>query len=142
MRAARGLPKTGALIKFLSEPGIRTKLQKIENYYLADQQREMPKVDEGLFFYIDEKNNSVELTDKGIQMITKSGEDPNFFILPDISIQLNAIDTDDTLTPEEKLHQKEAILNDYSLKADRIHTVQQLLKAYTLFEKRRRICSN
>jgi preprotein translocase subunit SecA len=135
MRAARGLPKSGALIKFLSEPGIRSKLQKTENYYLADQQREMPKVDEELFFHIDEKNNSVDLTDKGIQMITKSGEDPNFFILPDISIQLNAIDIDDSLGAEEKLHQKEAILNDYSLKADRIHTVQQLLKAYTLFDK-------
>ena len=135
MRAARGLPKSGALIKYLSEPGIRTKLQKTENYYLADQQREMPKVDEELFFHIDEKNNSVELTDKGIQMITKSGEDPNFFILPDISVQLNAIDTDAVLTPEEKLHQKEVLLNDYSLKADRIHTVQQLLKAYTLFDK-------
>jgi preprotein translocase subunit SecA len=135
MRSARGLPKSGALIKFLSEPGVRTKLQKTENYYLADQQKEMPKVDEELFFHIDEKNNSVDLTDKGIQMITKGGEDPNFFILPDISVQLNAIDTDATLNPEEKLHQKEAILNDYSLKADRIHTVQQLLKAYTLFEK-------
>src|SRR3954447_10645227 len=104
MRATRGLPKNSALIKFLSEPGIRTKLQKIENYYLADQQREMPKVDEELFFHIDEKNNSVDLTDKGIQMITKSGEDPNFFILPDISIHLNAIDTNDALSPEEKLH--------------------------------------
>ncbi|MDB5250765.1 MAG: protein export cytoplasm protein SecA ATPase helicase, partial [Segetibacter sp.] len=90
MRAARGLPKSGALIKYLSEPGIRTKLQKTENYYLADQQKEMPKVDEGLFFHIDEKNNSVDLTDMGIQMITKGGEDPNFFILPDISVQLNA----------------------------------------------------
>ncbi len=135
MRAQRGLPKSGALIKFLSEPGIRSKLQKIENHYLADQQREMHKVDEELFFHIDEKNNSVELTDKGIQMITKGGEDPNFFILPDISIELNAIDTDVALTAEDKLHRKEAILNDYSLKADRIHTVQQLLKAYTLFEK-------
>jgi preprotein translocase subunit SecA len=135
MRASRGLPKTNALIKFLSEPGIRTKLQKIENHYLADQQREMPKVDEELFFVIDEKNNSVELTDKGIQMITKAGEDPNFFILPDISIELNAIDTNADLSADEKLHRKEAILNDYSLKADRIHTVQQLLKAYTLFEK-------
>ncbi|MBA2760773.1 MAG: preprotein translocase subunit SecA, partial [Segetibacter sp.] len=123
MRAQRGLPKNGALIKFLSEPGIRSKLQKIENHYLADQQREMHKVDEELFFHIDEKNNSVELTDKGIQMITKGGEDPNFFILPDISVQLNAIDTNETFTAEEKLHQKEAILNDYSLKADRIHTV-------------------
>ncbi len=135
MRAQRGLPKNGALIKFLSEPGIRSKLQKIENHYLADQQREMHKVDEELFFHIDEKNNSVELTDKGIQMITKGGEDPNFFILPDISIELNAIDTDTSLSADEKLHRKEAILNDYSLKADRIHTVQQLLKAYTLFEK-------
>nr|MBA4139779.1 preprotein translocase subunit SecA [Segetibacter sp.] len=135
MRAQRGLPKSGALIKFLSEPGIRSKLQKIENHYLADQQREMHKVDEELFFHIDEKNNSVELTDKGIQMITKGGEDPNFFILPDISIELNAIDTDAALTAEDKLHRKEAILNDYSLKADRIHTVQQLLKSYTLFEK-------
>ena len=134
MRASRGLPKSSALIKFLSEPGVRTKLQKIENYYLADQQREMPKVDEELFFHIDEKNNSVDLTDKGIHMITKGGEDPNFFILPDISVQLNAIDIDPNLSADEKLHQKESILNDYSLKADRIHTVQQLLKAYTLFE--------
>src|SRR3954464_416797 len=102
-RAYRGLPKYGPLIKYLSEPGIKVKMQKAENYYLADQQRHMPKVDEGLYFHIDEKNNSVELTDKGIQMITKSGEDPNFFILPDISIQLNAIDTDDTLAAEEKL---------------------------------------
>lgn len=135
MRAQRGLPKSGALIKFLSEPGVRSKLQKIENYYLADQQKEMPKVDEELFFHIDEKNNSVDLTDKGIQMITRTGEDPNFFILPDISVQLNEIDTNEALSPEEKLHRKEAILNEYSLKADRIHTVQQLLKAYTLFEK-------
>ncbi|WP_207492260.1 preprotein translocase subunit SecA [Aridibaculum aurantiacum] len=135
MRAYRGLPKSGALIKFLSEPGIRVKLQKTENYYLADQQREMPKVDEELFFHIDEKNNQVDLTDKGIQMITKGGEDPNFFILPDISIELNAVDTDASLSTEEKLHKKEAILNDYRLKADRIHTVHQLLKAYTLFEK-------
>ena len=134
MRAHRGLPKTGALIKFLSEPGNRTKLQKTENYYLADQQKEMPKVDTELFFYIDEKNNSVDLTEKGIQMITKSGEDPDFFILPDISTQLNAIDTNAALSPEDKLQRKEEILNDYSLKADRIHTVQQLLKAYTLFE--------
>ena len=134
MRAHRGLPKSGALIKFLSEPGIRSKLQKIENYYLADQQKEMPKVDAELLFHIDEKNNSVELTDMGIQMITRAGEDPNFFILPDISIALNEIEIDTVLSADEKLHKKEIILNDYSLKADRIHTVQQLLKAYTLFE--------
>ena len=135
MRASRGLPKNSALIKFLSESGIRSKLQKTENYYLADQQREMPKVDAELLFYIDEKNNSVELTDGGISMITKSGEDPNFFILPDISVALNNIETNGTLSAEEKLHQKEGLLNDYSLKADRIHTAQQLLKAYTLFDK-------
>ncbi|MGL5947212.1 MAG: preprotein translocase subunit SecA, partial [Sediminibacterium sp.] len=134
-RAHRGLPKNSALIKFLSEPGMRVKLQKAENYYLADQQREMPKADEELYFYIDEKNNSVELTDKGIQLITRSGEDPNFFILPDISISLAAVDQDASLSPDQKLHKKEAIINEYSVKADRIHTVQQLLKAYTLFDK-------
>ncbi|HTQ29344.1 MAG TPA: SEC-C metal-binding domain-containing protein, partial [Puia sp.] len=134
IRAHRGLPKTGALIKFLSEPGIKVKLQKTENYYLADQQKEMPKVDAELFFYIDEKNNSVDLTDKGIQMITREGEDPEFFILPDIGIKLAEIEKAE-LKPEEKLQQKEALLNDYAVKADRIHTVQQLLKAYTLFDK-------
>ena len=134
-RAHRGLPKNNALIKFLSEPGIRVKLQKAENFYLADQSREMPTADEELYFYIDEKNNSVELTDKGIQLITRSGEDPNFFILPDISISLANIEQNTLLNAEEKLHNKEAIINDYSVKADRIHTVQQLLKAYTLFDK-------
>jgi len=134
-RAHRGLPKNNALIKFLSEPGIRVKLQKAENFYLADQSREMPTADEELYFYIDEKNNSVELTDKGIQLITRSGEDPNFFILPDISISLANIEQNASFSAEEKLHNKEAIINDYSVKADRIHTVQQLLKAYTLFDK-------
>ena len=134
MRAHRGLPKNSALIKFLSEPGIRVKLQKSENYYLADQQKEMPKVDAELFFNIDEKNNSVDLTDKGIQLITRSGEDPEFFILPDIATKLADIEKTD-LSTDEKLHRKENLLNDYALKADRIHTVQQLLKAYTLFDK-------
>jgi preprotein translocase subunit SecA len=134
IRAHRGLPKTGALIKFLSEPGIKVKLQKTENYYLADQQKEMPKVDAELFFNIDEKNNSVDLTDKGIQMITREGEDPEFFVLPDIGIKLAEIEKAD-INAEEKLQQKEALLNDYAIKADRIHTVQQLLKAYTLFDK-------
>ena len=134
-RAHRGLPKNNALIKFLSEPGIRVKLQKAENYYLADQQKEMPHADEELYFFIDEKNNSVDLTDKGIQLITGAGEDPNFFVLPDISVSLAAVESDANLSPEEKLHRKEAILNEYSVKADRIHTVQQLLKAYTLFDK-------
>jgi preprotein translocase subunit SecA len=132
-RAHRGLPKSSALIKYLSEPGMKVKLQKTENYYLSDQQKNMPKVDEELYFHIDEKNNQVELTDKGITLITKSGEDPEFFILPDIGVKLAEIDKGE-LSADEKLHQKETLLNEYAIKADRIHTVQQLLKAYTLFE--------
>ena len=134
MRAFRGLPKSSALIKFLSEPGVKVRLQKSENYYLADQQKQMPTVDSELFFHIDEKQNQVDLTDKGIQMITREGEDPEFFVLPDIGVKLAEIEKGE-LNPEEKLLQKEALLNEYSIKADRIHTVQQLLKAYTLFDK-------
>ena len=134
-RAHRGLPKNNALIKFLSEPGIRVILQKTENYYLADQSKEMPKADAELYFYIEEKNNSVELTEKGIQLITRAGEDPHFFVLPDISMSLSAVEADNTLASDAKIHQKEAIINEYSVKADRIHTVHQLLKAYTLFDK-------
>lgn len=134
MRAWRALPKYGPLIKYLSEPGVKVKLQKAENYYLADQQKEMPKVDEGLLFHIDEKSNSVDLTDKGLAMITRDNEDPNFFVLPDISTSLATLDKSD-LPAEEKLQKKEAFLNEYSAKADRIHTVLQMLKAYTLFDK-------
>ena len=134
MRAHRGLPKNSALIKFLSEPGMKVKLQKSENYYLADQQKEMPKVDAELYFAIDEKNNQVELTDNGISLITRNGEDPDFFILPDISTKLSDIEKTD-LSAEEKLQRKENLINEYSLKSERIHTVQQLLKAYTLFDK-------
>ncbi len=133
-RAYRGLPKNSALIKYLSEPGIKVKMQKSENYYLSEQQKHMPEVDEELYFNIDEKNNQVDLTEKGLQFITKGGEDANFFVLPDLSISLSEIDKSNA-TPEEKLQQKEQVLQDYSLKADRIHTVQQLLKSYTLFDK-------
>ncbi len=133
-RAHRGLPKYGPVIKFLSEPGIKVKMQKAENYYLQDQQRHMHIVDEELLFHIDEKNNSVELTDKGLTIVTRSGEDPEFFVLPDIGVKLAEVEKSEN-NPEDKLHQKEAILNDYAQKADRIHTVQQLLKAYTLFNK-------
>jgi len=134
-RAHRGLPKNNALIKYLSEPGMRVKLQKAENYYMADQSKEMPIADAELYFYIDEKNNSVELTDKGISLITKAGEDPNFFIIPDISVTLAQVDSDAAITAEEKMVRKDAIINEYGVKSDRIHTVQQLLKAYTLFDK-------
>ncbi len=134
MRAFRGLPKNGALIKFLSEPGNRVKLQKSENYYLADQQKQMPKVDEELYFSIDEKNNQVELTENGLNLITRNGEDPEFFVLPDISTKIADIEKTD-LTPEEKLQRKDNLMTEYSMKSERIHTIQQLLKAYTLFEK-------
>ncbi|MDZ4794304.1 MAG: preprotein translocase subunit SecA [Bacteroidota bacterium] len=133
-RAHRGLPKYGPVIKYLSEPGIRVKMQKAENYYLQDQQRHMHIVDEDLLFQIDEKNNSVDLTDKGLNMITRSGEDPEFFVLPDIGIKLAEVEKG-SLSVDDKLHEKESILNEYAQKADRIHTVQQLLKAYTMFDK-------
>ena len=132
-RSHRGLPKNSALIKYLSEPGMKVKLQKTENHYLADQQKNMHIVDDELFFVIDEKNNQVQLTDKGIALITGAGEDSEFFIMPDIGVKLSDIEKS-SATPEEKLEQKEVLLNDYSIKAERIHTVTQLLKAYTLFE--------
>ncbi|WP_316832596.1 preprotein translocase subunit SecA [Pedobacter aquatilis] len=133
LRAYRGLPKNKALIKFLSESGVRTLLLKTENYYMADQSKNMPKVDSELYFYIDEKNNQVELTEKGIELITKSGEDPNFFILPDVGTEIAELEKSD-LPLDEKVVTKDALMRDYSVKAERIHSVNQLLKAYTLFE--------
>jgi len=133
-RAYRGLPKNSALIKYLSEEGNRQILQKTEHYYIGEQQRHMPKVDAELYFSIDEKNNSVDLTDKGLAFITQAGEDPNFFILPEVSTALAAIEQAN-ISPEEKVQHKDALLQDYAIKADRIHSLQQLLKAYTLFEK-------
>lgn len=133
-RAYRGLPKNGALIKYLSEEGHKQILQKTENYYIGEQQRNMPKVDVDLFFAIDEKNNSVDLTEKGIQLITGAGEDASFFILPDIGSELAEIEKGG-LTTEEKVQRKDIMLQDYAVKADRIHSLQQLLKAYTLFDK-------
>ncbi|WP_353132832.1 preprotein translocase subunit SecA [Pseudopedobacter sp.] len=134
LRAHRGLPKSKALIKFLSEPGIRQVLSKTENYFMQDQNKEMHRVDAELYFIIDEKQNQVELTEKGIELITASGEDPHFFILPDVGTEIAEIEKS-SATPEEKAHQKDELLRDYSIKAERIHSVNQLLKAYTLFEK-------
>ena len=133
-RAFRGLPKHTALIKYLSESNVRVKLQKAENYFLSDQQKEMHKVDEGLYFYIDEKNNSVELTDKGHQLIGNTNNDPHFFLLPDISTQFAIIENNNQLDAEGKKNQKEALMDDYTIKAERIHCIHQLLKAYTLFK--------
>ncbi len=134
LRAHRGLPKNTSLIKFLSETGIRQILQKVENSYLADQQKNMPKVDAELFFTIDEKQNSVDLTKRGIELITKAGEDTQFFVMPDLGTGIAHIENGN-YSDEEKVKLKENLLQDYSIKADRIHTVQQLLKAYTLFDK-------
>ncbi|GGI22565.1 preprotein translocase subunit SecA [Pedobacter mendelii] len=133
LRAYRGLPKNKALIKFLSESGVRGLLLKAENHYMADQSKNMPKVDSELFFYIDEKNNQVELTEKGIELITQSGEDPHFFVLPDVGTEVADLEKSD-LPLEEKVITKDALMRDYSVKAERIHSVNQLLKAYTLFE--------
>jgi len=133
-RAYRGLPKSSALIKFLSEEGNKQILQKAEHHFIGEQQRNMPKVDAELYFTIDEKNNSVDLTDKGIALITGAGEDPHFFIMPDIGSELAVLEKLD-VTAEEKVQRKDALIQDYAIKADRIHSVQQLLKAYTLFDK-------
>ena len=134
-RAFRGLPKYKPLIKFLSEPGIRVALQKTENFYLQDNQKNMPNADEPLYFTIDEKSNAVNLTEKGTELITGEGEDPNFFILTDIGDVVAQLEKSDTLSDEDKLKQKDEAIADYSIKAQRIHTVNQLLKAYTMFEK-------
>ena len=133
LRAHRGLPKSKALIKFLSEPGIKQVLTKTENYYMQDQGKEMPKVDEELFFIIDEKHNQVELTEKGIELITASGEDAGFFVMPDVGSEIADIEKS-TLSTEEKLAKKDSLMRDFSVKSERIHSVNQLLKAYTLFE--------
>jgi len=133
LRAHRGLPKNKALIKFLSEGSNRQTLLKTENYYMADQSKNMPKVDAELFFYIDEKNNQVELTEKGIELITQQGEDPSFFVLPDVGTEIAEIEKS-SLSNEEKIANKDALMRDYSVKAERIHSINQLLKAYTLFE--------
>ncbi|WP_099365129.1 preprotein translocase subunit SecA [Sphingobacterium sp. 1.A.4] len=134
LRAYRGLPKNKALIKFLSESNHRQVLQKVENYYMQEQNRQMPKADAELFFVIDEKNNQVELTEKGIELITATGEDPSFFILPDVGSEIAEIEKMDVAL-EEKAAKKEELMRDYSIKSERIHSINQLLKAYTLFER-------
>ncbi|MGL6021942.1 MAG: preprotein translocase subunit SecA, partial [Chitinophagaceae bacterium] len=134
MRAQRGFPKNAGLLKFLNEPLIKSKLQKIENYYLAEQEKEMPKIDEGLYFVINEKNKTIDLTTKGIEFLATHGEDKNLFILPDLGFEIEEIEKSDR-TPEEKFEAKEVLIQNYTNKADRLHSIQQLLKAYTLFEK-------
>jgi len=133
LRAHRGLPKNKALIKYLSEPGVKALLQKTENFYMQDQSREMHKADAELFFVIDEKNNSIELTEKGIELMTGGSEEPDFFVLPDVGSEIATIEKSSD-NEDEKVEKKDQLMRDYAIKSERIHTVNQLLKAYTLFE--------
>ena len=133
LRAYRGIPKNKALIKFLSEDGIKALLQKTENFYMQDNNREMPKVDAELYYVIEEKNNQVELTDKGVEYL--SGKDnPDFFVMPEIGMEISKIEAKG-LSKEEEAAEKEELFRDFGIKSERIHTLNQLLKAYALFEK-------
>src|SRR5690606_34827667 len=134
-RAHRAMPKYKPLIKFLSETGVKAVLQKTENYYLQDNKRNMPEADKPLYFVIEEKDNSVELTDNGLDLITGEGEDTSFFILPEIGMELNKLEKQSGLDDAERFRRKEEIIRDYQSKAQRIHSINQLLKAYTMFEK-------
>lgn len=133
LRAFRGLPRNKALIKYLSEPGIKAHLQKTENFYMQEQGKQMKKIDKELFFVIDEKNNTIELTDKGIDLIS-GNEDRDFFVMPDIGLEIAKLEKEYP-DKERFLEMKDALIRDYSIKSERIHSVNQLLKAYTLFEK-------
>ena len=134
LRAYKGLPKNSALIKYLSEEGNKTLLLKTENFYMQNNSKEMPKVTEELFFVIDEKANSIELTEKGIDLISTSVEDASFFILPDVGSKIAELEKSG-VGDREKLRAKDELLQDYSVKSERVHTMTQLLKAYTLFER-------
>ena len=135
LRAYRGLPKYKPLIKYLSETGIRQILQKTENYYLQDNAKLMPEVDKALYFVIEEKQNTIEMSEMGIDLITGEGEDPHFFIMPDIGQEIAALESNQELSESDKLIKKEDLIKDYTEKSKRIHTINQLLKAYSLFER-------
>ena len=133
LRVFRGIPKNKALIKYLSEEGVKQLLQKTENFYMQDNNREMPKVDKDLYYVIDEKNNQIELTDKGIEFLSGK-DDPDFFIMPEIGIEISKIENKG-LSKEDEAKEKDELYRDFSIKSERIHTINQLLKAYALFEK-------
>ena len=136
-RSFKGMPKSKALIKYLSEPGVKVRMQKTEEFYLQENEKNMHIATDELFFVIDEKNKSIELTDKGIDALTGSTDDPNFFVLPDVGSEMAELETMDNgqWTKDEIQQKKDEILTNYSIKSERVHTVHQLLKAYTLFEK-------
>ena len=134
-RCHKALPKSKPLIKYLSEPGIKAGMQATEEIYMEQNNKRMPEAVEPLYFVIDEKLNSVDLTDKGIDLITGNSSDPNLFVLPDIASELSALEAETGLSDEEKLAKKDALLTDYAIKSERVHTINQLLKAYAMFEK-------
>ncbi len=133
-RSYKALPKSKALIKYLSEPGIKTAMLKTEEFYMQDNNKNMHIVTDPLLFVIDEKNNQIELTDKGIDILTGNSEDPKFFVLPDVAAELSAL-ANETLTTEERQNKKDDIMQNYAVKTERVHTINQLLKAYTLFDR-------
>jgi len=134
-RAHKGFPKYKPLIKFLSEEGVKAKMLKTENFYMQENNKNMHIVTDELFFVIDEKTNSIELTDKGIDAITGSSEDPELFVLPNVGDEIAKLEKDPSLSEEERLAKKDELLQNYSVKSERVHTIQQLLRAYSMFEK-------
>lgn len=134
-RSYKALPKNKALIKYLSEEGIKSGLQKTEEIYMENNNRRMPEAVAPLFFVVDEKLNSVDLTDKGTDWLSNQVQDKNLFVLPDIAAQLSSLENETTLSDQERLNKKDDMLNHYALQSDRVHTLQQLLKAYTMFNK-------
>ncbi|MCI5081111.1 MAG: preprotein translocase subunit SecA [Saprospiraceae bacterium] len=135
LRAYRAMPKYRPLIKFLSQDGVKVMLQKAENYYMQEQSKNMHIADEPLYFTIDEKNRNVELTELGSEFLSRGNDDSQFFIMPDIATEMVEINADESLSPKEKEDKKTQVSQDYAIKAKRLHSISQLLKAYTLFEK-------
>ncbi len=133
-RSFKGMPKSKPLIKFLSEPGVKASMLKVEDFYMQQQGKDMHIITDPLYFVIDEKNNSIELTDKGIDLLTGNSDDPQFFVLPDIGLQMADIENM-TATDEEKQAKKDELMQNYAVKSERVHTINQLLKAYCLFER-------
>ena len=134
-RSYKGMPKSKALIKYLSEPGVKVRMQKTEEFYMQENEKNMHIATDELYFVIDEKQKTIELTDKGIDALTGATEDPHFFVLPDVGSEMAELEHNTSLSAEERQQKKDDIYTNYSVKAERVHTVHQLLKAYTLFEK-------
>jgi preprotein translocase subunit SecA len=134
-RSHKALPKNKPLIKYLSEQGIKAGMLKTEEIYMEQNNKRMHEATDPLYFVIEEKLNSVDLTDKGVDLITGNSEDPTLFVLPDIAAQLSELENETNLTDEERLAKKDELLTNYAIKSERVHTINQLLKAYTMFEK-------